>query len=125
MHIAVSNASTDPIYEQIARQIRTQILDGRLEPGALLPSIRALARELQVSVITTKRAYDDLEQEGYINSVSGKGSFVADQNPELMRERKMRLVEEKLASAVETARLYGIGREQLLELLELLLEEDV
>jgi GntR family transcriptional regulator len=124
MNILVSNASRDPIYEQISRQVRTQIVNGTLEAGDMLPSIRALARELQVSVITTKRAYDDLEKEGFIDSVTGKGSFVAAQNPEFLREKQMRTIEEKLTEAVDSAKNYGIGKEKLQELLELLYEEE-
>jgi len=124
MNIIVSNASPDPIYEQISRQVRTQIVNGTLEAGDMLPSIRALARELQVSVITTKRAYDDLEKEGFIDSVTGKGSFVAAQNPEFLKEKQMRTIEEKLTEAVDSAKNYGIGKEKLQELLELLYEEE-
>ncbi|NQT58295.1 MAG: GntR family transcriptional regulator [Bacteroidetes bacterium] len=126
MNILVSNASRDPIYEQISRQVRTQIVNGTLEAGDILPSIRALARELQVSVITTKRAYDDLEKEGFIDSVTGKGSFVAAQNPEFLREKQMRTIEEKLTEAVDSAKNYGVEKEKLQELIELLyVEEDV
>lgn len=124
MNILVSNASRDPIYEQISRQVRTQIVNGTLEAGDMLPSIRALARELQVSVITTKRAYDDLEKEGFIDSVTGKGSFVAAQNPEFLREKQMRTIEEKLTEAVDSAKNFGVGKEKLQELLELLYEEE-
>ncbi len=124
MNILVSNASPDPIYEQISRQIRTQIVNGTLEAGDMLPSIRALARELQVSVITTKRAYDDLEKEGFIDSVTGKGSFIAAQNPEFLREKQMRTIEEKLTEAVDSAKNYGVGKEKIQELIELLYEEE-
>ena len=107
MRIVLSNASPDPIYEQIARQIRTQILSGELSEGDLLPSIRALARDLQISVITTKRAYEELEREGLLNTVGGKGTFVAAQNTEFLREKKMKAVEEKLAEAVDQAKDKG------------------
>ena len=123
MRILLSNASPDPIYQQITRQIRQQVLNGELTEGELLPSIRALARDLQISVITTKRAYDELEREGLVNTVGGKGTFVAAQNPELLRERKMQAVEEKLSEAVEQARLLGIDSEQLQEMLRLLCSE--
>ena len=124
MRILISNASPDPIYEQIARQIRAQILGGELAEGDLLPSIRKLARDLQISVITTKRAYEELEREGFINTVGGKGTFVAAQNPEFLREKRVREVEEKLAEAVDKARLLGVGRSQLAEMLRLLYSED-
>ena len=123
MRIVLSNASPDPIYEQIGRQIRAQILSGELSEGDLLPSIRALARDLQISVITTKRAYEELEREGLLNAVGGKGTFVAAQNPEFLRETKMKAVEEKLADAVDQARLLGVGPEQLAEMLRLLYSE--
>ncbi len=124
MRIVISNSSSDPIYEQIARQIRGQILSGELDEGAVLPSIRVLAHELQISVITTKRAYDELEREGYIDSVAGKGSYVAMQNSDLRQERKRRLVEDVLAQAVREARLLGVPREDLLRMLNLLFEEE-
>ena len=123
MRVVISNASQDPIYEQIARQIRAQILSGELSEGDLLPSIRALARDLQISVITTKRAYEELEREGLLNTVGGKGTFVADQNPEFLREKKMKAVEEKLAETVDQARILGVGLEQLTEMLRLLYGE--
>ena len=124
MRIIISNASPEPIYEQIARQIKAQIIAGALEEGAALPSIRALAHDLQVSVITTKRAYDELEREGFLDSVGGKGTFVAAQNPAFLREKRMKIVEEKLAAAVAEARLLGIGLDELTQMLELLHAED-
>ncbi len=124
MRIIISNSSPDPIYEQIVRQIKAQIINGELGEGAPLPSIRKLAQELQISVITTKRAYEELEKEGFIDGVGGKGTFVAAQNPEFLREKKMKLVEEKLAQAVAEARMLGIGFEQLKEMLRLLCEEE-
>ena len=124
MRIVISNASPDPIYEQIVRQIRAQILSGDLSEGVQLPSIRKLARDLQISVITTKRAYEELEHEGFINTVGGKGTFVAAQNPEFLREKRMKAVEEKLAEAVDQARLLNVGSEQLAEMLRLLYAEE-
>lgn len=124
MRILISNASPDPIYEQIVRQVRSQILSGELSEGDLLPSIRKLARDLQISVITTKRAYEELEREGFINTVGGKGTFVAAENPEFLREKRMKAVEEKLADAVDQARMLGVGRRQLGEMLRLLYDED-
>ncbi len=90
----------------------------------MLPSIRVLARDLRISVITTKRAYDDLEQEGYIVSISGKGSYVAECNPELLRESRLNIVENKLEDAIKTAKSLGIGRRDVLHILNLLYEED-
>ncbi len=123
MRIVIANSSQDPIYEQIARQIKAQIIAGELTEGEPLPSIRRLAQDLAISVITTKRAYEELEREGFIDSVGGKGTFVAAQNPQFLREKRMRAVEEKLAAAVEEARLLGIGPEELARMLELLYKE--
>jgi GntR family transcriptional regulator len=124
MRVLLSNSSSEPIYEQIVRQIRAQIIAGELEEGGLLPSIRALARDLQISVITTKRAYEELEKEGLIDTVGGKGTFVAAQNPEFLREKRMKVVEEKLVAAVTEARLLGVGPAELAEMLRLLYEEE-
>jgi GntR family transcriptional regulator len=123
MRIIIANASQDPLYEQISRQIKSQIISGELAEGAVLPSIRRLAQDLAISVITTKRAYEELEREGFIDTVGGKGTFVAAQNPQFLREKRMRAVEEKLAAAVEEARLLGIGPEELARMLELLYKE--
>ena len=124
MRILIANSSPDPIYEQITRQIKTQILSGELPEGEALPSIRRLAQDLQISVITTKRAYDELEREGFINTVGGKGTFVAVQNQELLREKRMKIVEEKLQAAVDEARMMGIGTDALVDMLRLLAKED-
>jgi len=123
MKIVISNASPDPIYEQVTRQIKGQIISGDLKEGDPLPSIRKLAQDLQISVITTKRAYEELQKEGFIDSVEGKGSFVAMQNKELLREKKMKLVEEKMSGAVEEALLLGITLPELREMLTLLFKE--
>jgi GntR family transcriptional regulator len=124
MRVVLSNSSPDPIYEQIARQIKGQIISGELTEGSSLPSIRRLAQELQISVITTKRAYEELEHEGFIDTVAGKGTYVAAQNKEFLREKRMKIVEEKLAEAVSEARLLGVGIEELMEMLRLLCRED-
>ncbi|MCP4548553.1 MAG: GntR family transcriptional regulator [bacterium] len=124
MRIIISNASPDPIYMQIVGEIKNQIIGGNLDEGEILPSIRKLAKELQISVITTKRAYEVLEGEGFIDTVSGKGTFVAAQNKEFLREKKMRIVEEKLAEAVAEAKILGIEETRLREMLALLFQED-
>ena len=124
MRILISNSSPDPIYEQIVRQVKSQIIGGDLAPGDPLPSIRKLALELQISVITTKRAYDELEREGFIDTVGGKGTFVAAQNKELLREMKMKVVEEKLAQAVAEAKVLGIKPKALRDMIRLLYEEE-
>lgn len=122
MEIYISNASGQPIYAQITEQIRGKILSGELQEGEMLPSIRLLARELQISVITTKRAYEDLEKAGLICTQQGRGSFVSVQNRELFREQALKRVEEHLQSAIDAARSSGVDVHQLREMLELLLE---
>lgn len=124
MNIIISNASPDPIYEQIKRQIKQQIIGGDLPEGSPLPSIRRLARELQISVITTKRSYEDLEREGFIDTVAGKGSFVSRQNSEFLREKQMKMVEDKLYVAVTQAKISGISLDELQEMLNLLYRDD-
>ena len=124
MRIIISNSSPDPIYEQISRQVRTQVISGELNEGDALPSIRKLAKELQVSAITTKRAYDELEKEGFLDTVGGKGTFVANQNTELLREMRMRVVEEKLGAAIEEAKGLGLTRAEMDQMIDLLFEGD-
>ena len=123
MNIIIANSSPDPIYQQIVTQIKNLILKGDLTEAEALPSIRILAKELQISVITTKRAYEELERDGYIETVGGKGSFVSAQNKELLREKRLRVVEEKVAAAIAAAIIAGLGREDLLEMFKLLYEE--
>ena len=125
MDIVISNSSPDPLYEQIAKQLKNSILKGELTPGDLLPSIRTLAKELQISVITTKRAYEELEKEGFIESVTGKGSYVASQSSAIIKEKRLKIVEEKLAEAVSQSKALGIELEELREMLTLLYEEGV
>ena len=124
MNILISNASDKPIYEQIFTQIKAHILAGALEPGQALPSIRALAKDLRVSVITTKRAYDELEQAGYVNTVPGKGCFVADHSPQLVREAVQTQLEEHLTQAIELARRCGLSLEEIEGLLRLLWSDE-
>ena len=123
MELYISNAGQEPIYAQITRQIKEQILSGKLKEGDALPSIRLLAKELRISVITTKRAYEDLENEGFIVTQPGKGSFVAPQNPELQREEMLKRVEQHLQNAVDAARQGGICRGEVIEMLDLLWED--
>ena len=124
MNILISNASDKPIYEQIFTQIKAHILSGTLEPGQALPSIRALAKDLRVSVITTKRAYDELEQAGYVNTVPGKGCFVADHSPQLVREAVQTQLEEHLTQAIELARRCGLSLQEIEGLLRLLWSDE-
>lgn len=123
MRVLISNASNDPIYNQISTQIKGSIIRGELGEGELLPSIRGLARDLQISVITTKRAYDELEKEGFIQTVPGKGSYVAIQNRELMKEKKLKIIEDKLYDVVKESRLMGLSYKELNEMLKILLGE--
>ncbi len=123
MNIIISNQSGKPIYEQIAEQVKALILNGELAEGDALPSLRLLAKELRISVITTKRAYEELEREGFIVSVPGKGCFVAGKNLELVREEHLRQVEEHLTQAVRAAVLCGMDLHELTETLRLLYEE--
>ena len=120
MNILISNSDGRPIYEQITAQVKAQVLAGRLPAGQALPSIRALARDLRISVITTKRAYEELERDGFIETIPGKGSFVAAKNTEFLREEHLRLAEGHLAKAVEVARASGITQAELADMLALL-----
>ena len=124
MEIIISNASNKPIYEQITDQVKAAILAGELAEGEQLPSIRALASPLRVSVITTKRAYTDLEAAGFIETVQGKGSFVAGGNMELIREERMRGVESLLTRAIADGRAAGLSDGELKEMFNLLMESD-
>ena len=124
MNVIVSNAIDRPIYEQIYTQIKGAILRGECREGEALPSIRALAKELRISVITTKRAFDDLERDGFIYSVQGKGSFVAAKNREMVREQYLRQIEEKFAEAAELAGQAGISKKQLSEMFSLAIGEE-
>ena len=123
MEIIIRNTTNQPIYEQIYAQIKAQIIAGRLSPGEALPSIRALAKDLRISVITTKRAYDELEAEGFLYTVAGKGCFVAEKNLELVREGRLKEMDEHLSAAAELAVSCGVTADQVLETLRTLLEE--
>ncbi|MFC0525324.1 GntR family transcriptional regulator [Pontibacillus salicampi] len=124
MKIIISNHSKQPIYEQIYNQIKEQVLSGELDAGYSLPSMRQLAKELNVSLITSKRAYEELEKNGFIYSVVGKGSFVADQNSEMIREGKLKGIEEQLLAAIQNSKDIGISLSELKELLTILYKED-
>lgn len=124
MNILLSNASQDPIYIQIKKQIKQSILKGAMIEGEPLPSMRKLAKELQISVITTKRAYEELEREGFIISYVGKGSFVAGQNNDLIQERRLQMVEQGLAEIVKESKSLDITLPQLQEILAMLYEEE-
>lgn len=120
MDIIISNSSGEPIYEQISSQIKALIMNGTLKAGDALPSMRTLALELRISVITTKRAYEELERDGFIESYTGKGSFVKGQNEELLREENLRQTETLITEACTKAKMNGIGLNELKEILSII-----
>ncbi len=124
MDIILKNSSDEPIYQQIVSQIKTQIMSGTLAPGDALPSMRTLAASLRISVITTKRAYEELERDGFIENYAGKGCFVKTQNTDFLREESVRLTEELLAKACEKARICGLTLDEMKEMLELMYSEE-
>ena len=124
MNIILSNSGNLPIYEQITNQIKDMIMRGELRGGEALPSMRALAKDLHISVITTKRAYEELERSGFIHTVVGRGSFVSDANTEVMKEEQYRKIEETLTEGVRLAKQSGISCEELQEILRMVYEED-
>lgn len=123
MQIIISNSSKEPIYEQITNQVKSSILAGELQEGSAIPSMRNLAKDLQISVITTKRAYEELEKAGFIYSIVGKGSFVAEQNLEVIREKKLKVIEEQLSAVITNSREIGLSLDELKQLLKILYEE--
>ena len=123
MNIIISNSSDKPIYEQITGQVKNMIMNGQLKEGDALPSMRTLAKELRISVITTKRAYEELERDGFITTVIGKGSFVRAADTRLLREEKLKQVEGLLSAAVSLAGQSGIRREEVEEILTILYQE--
>lgn len=124
MNIIISNSNDSPIYEQIETQIKKAIISGKLKSGEALPSLRFLAKELRVSVISTKRAYEELERQGFIESVPGKGSFVAEKNKELIYEEYLKNIEKALETAVYYAKLANISLSELLEITDTLYQEE-
>lgn len=120
MNILISNSSGEPIYEQIALQIKAMIIKGELKEGDALPSMRILANQLRISVITTKRAYEELERGGFIESYTGKGSFVKAQNSELIKEENLRAIEEHMSIICEKAKICGVTLDELKETLEII-----
>ena len=123
MNIVISNKDDRPIYEQITSQVKNMILSGKLEEGSQLPSIRALAKDLRISVITTKRAYEELERDGFIITVAGKGSYVAENNSAVLKEEKMKQLEEDVRRLIEEAYNSGISKEEVKEIFDICLEE--
>ena len=124
MELIIRNTTSQPIYEQIYVQIKSQIVSGILKPGEALPSIRALAKDLRISVITTKRAYDELEADGFLYTVAGKGCFVAETNLDLIREQKLKELEDHLDAAAALAAQCGVSPAELVEMLRTLLKEE-
>ena len=118
MNIQITNSSDEPIYLQIKNQIKAQIISGDLKVGEQLPSIRFLAKELRISMLTAKRAFDELELDGFINSVHGKGNFVAAQNKELIREEYLKKIESKLQEVVELSEIADVSSDELIEMLK-------
>ena len=124
MDIILATNSKEPLFQQIKNQIKNQIFIGKLEEGDALPSIRALAKDLKVSVITTKRAYEELEREGYVISTVGRGTFVTGQQPHVLKEWQMRELENELEKIVQFGKQIGLSKEELIELMEVYYEED-
>ncbi len=124
MNIIITNTSDKPLYLQIKEQIKEAILKGELQDGELLPSVRTFANDLGVSVLTTRRVYDELEQEGFAISQAGRGTFVTMGNLELLRDTKRRLVESDMQKAIYNAKLFGITKEELQTMMDILFEED-
>ena len=125
MNIIISNMIGAPIYEQIKEQIKSAVINGEVDEGDLLPSIRQLARDLKISVITTTRAYNDLEQEGFVVTVPGKGCYVQPQNTDLIREQKLREIEDNLFNAIASAKMIKLPDNELKHMLNILLEDDI
>ena len=123
MDILISNSSPVALYEQIETRIKNQIVNGNLKPGDTLPSIRSLAKELKVSIITSKRAYEELEKEGFIETVVGKGTFVSGSNSERLREAAMAEMEDKLEAVIISAKSLGLTLDECVEIFKSLYEE--
>jgi len=124
MEIIISNSNDQPIYEQIFTQIKDKIISGELASGELLPSIRSLAKDLRISVITTKRAYEELDREGYISTTPGKGCFVAGVNRELLKEEVLQKIENHLLNAISLAKKVNLSNQEIMDLLTYLYQEE-
>ena len=124
MNIIISNSSNKPIYEQITEQIKNKVVSNELKTGELLPSIRTLAKDLRISVITTKNAYDELEKEGFVETVPGKGTYVANKNVELIKEEQLAKIQDLLATAVQLAKLSKISEQEVKNMLDILFMEE-
>lgn len=124
VEIILSNSSKDPIYKQITDQIKVMIIEGTLKSGDTMPSMRVLAKSLRVSVITAQRAYEDLQKEGFIETIAGKGTFVAIQNKDFIKDEQLRLIQNKVEEAVKIAKIYDVSLETLENILKIVYEED-
>ena len=124
MDIIISNSSNIPLYEQVKEQIKNKIVSNELKTGELLPSIRSLAKDLRISVIATKNAYEELEREGYVETIPGKGTYVANKNKELIKEEQLQKIEGLINTAVSIAKISGISKEEIREMLDILFEEE-
>ena len=124
MDIIISNSSNVPLYEQVKEQIKNKIVSNELKAGELLPSIRSLAKDLRISVITTKNAYDELEREGYVETIQGKGTYVANKNTELIKEEQLKKIENLIETAVFIAKISNISKKEVEEMLNILYEEE-
>ena len=124
MDIIISNSSNIPIYEQVKEQIKNKIVSNELKTGELLPSIRSLAKDLRISVITTKNAYETLEREGYVETIPGKGTYVANKNVEIIREEQLKKIESLLDTAVSVAKLSKITKDEMQNMLDILYNDE-
>lgn len=124
MEIIIKNSSNEPIYQQITSQIKAMIIDGTLKAGDAMPSMRNLAKSLHVSVITAQHAYEDLQKDGFIETVAGKGTFVSSQNKNLIREEQLRIIENKIEEISKIAKIYDVSLDELVNTLTVIYEED-
>ena len=124
MNIIISNSSSEPIYEQIKKAIKQAIYTKELKEEEILPSVRVLANDLKISFLTVKKAYDELEAEGFIKTVQGKGSYVLPKNLELLREEKLKELEKNISTVVKLSKIYGITEEEVINLIKIMFEED-
>ena len=124
LNIIISNSSNTPIYEQIKEQIKNKIVSNELKTGDLLPSIRNLAKDLRISVITTKNAYEELEREGYVETIPGKGTYIASKNIQVIKEEQMQKIENLIDTAVSIAKISKISKEEIKDILDILYEEE-
>lgn len=125
MNIIISNSSSEPIYEQIKKAIKQSIYSNELKEEESLPSVRVLANDLKISFLTVKKAYDELEAEGFIKTVQGKGSYVLPKNLELLREEKLKDIEKNISTVVKLSKIYGITEEEVINLVKIIFEEDL